>query len=187
MSQSHAFRASFGRSLSQRLDRLGSTLADLRDRMRDGIAHAISVAVADAVRAVSHAVLGTRAYRSATNSSSGSSGSRSLWNEPDDSPSKDHFADYHDEDDEDQLDDQSLEKTTEPSRVRNALALGCEGAAWWLRRSAASYALSAVAVGLVCVAAAYLVGNPLAGSILSLAALADVIRSSTSLLASSTS
>jgi hypothetical protein len=96
---------------------------------------------------------------------------------------EDGWADY-DEEDEDLLEDQPPAKTSEPSRVRNALALGCEGAAWWLRRSAGGYALTAIAVGLVCVAAAYLVGSHLTGSVLSLAALADMMRRSTSLLAS---
>jgi hypothetical protein len=188
MSHTHSFRASFGRSLSQRLDRLGSTLADLRDRMRDGIAQAVAVAAADAVRAVTRALLGTPANRDLVPSPSWPPAPRSsLWNEPDDSASDDRFADYHDEDDEDLLDDEPLDKATEPSRVRNALALGCEGAAWWLRRSASRYALTAVAIGVVCVAAAFLIGNHLAGSVLSLAALADVIRSSTGLLARSPS
>jgi hypothetical protein len=106
----------------------------------------------------------------------------SLWNEQDHITREEHWSDY-DEDDEDLLDDQPPAKT-EPSRLRNALALGCEGAAWWLRRSARGYALTAIAVGLVCVAAAYLVGNHLAGSVLSLAALADMMRSGTGLLAS---
>jgi hypothetical protein len=187
MSYTHSFRASFGRSLSQRLDRLGSTLADLRDRMRDGIAQAVAVAAADAVRTVTRALLGTPPNRDLVPSPSWSPAPRSsLWNEPDEIPSDDRFAD-DDENDEDLLDDESWPKATEPSRVRNALALGCEGAAWWLRRSACGYALTAIAIGLVCVAAAYFVGNHLAGSVLSLAVLADVIRSSTSLIARSTS
>jgi hypothetical protein len=186
MNQSHSFRASFGRSLSQRLDRLGSTLADLRDRMRDGIAQAVAAAAADAVRAVTRALLGTSANRDLVPSPSWSPAPRSsLWNEPDDLEKEDRFTDY--DEDEDLLDDQPQPKGTDPSRVRNALALGCEGAAWWLRRSACGYALTAIAIGLVCVAAALLVGSHLAGSVLSLAALADVIRSSMGLLASSTS
>jgi hypothetical protein len=94
---------------------------------------------------------------------------------------EDHWVDY-DEGDEDLLDEQPPAKSTEPSRVRNALALGCEGAAWWLRRSVDSYAVAAIAVGLVCVAAAYLLGSHLAGSVLSLATLADLMRSGTGLL-----
>jgi hypothetical protein len=184
MTSSPSFPASFGRSLSQRLDRLGGSLQDLREQMRDGIARAVAVAVGDAVRAVTRALLGTPANRHLAPTPSWPPPSRSsLWKDPDDRPSEDCFADCHDEDDEDLLDDPPQPTPTEPSRVRNALALGCEGAAWWLRRSAGGYVLTTIAVGLVCVAAAYLVGNHLAGSVLSLTALADMMRRSTSLLA----
>jgi hypothetical protein len=183
MTPSPSFPASFGRSLSQRLDRLGGALADLREQLRDGIARAVAVAVGDAVRAVTRALLGTSANQDLAPKPSWPPSSRSvLWNEHDDMPREDGWADY-DEDAEDPLDDEPQPKPTEPSRVRNALALGCEGAAWWLRRSVGSYALTAIAVGLVCGAAAYLVGNHLAGSVLSLAALADMMHSSTTLLA----
>jgi hypothetical protein len=185
MNQSHAFRASFGRSLAQRLDRLGSTLADLRDRMRDGIAQAVAVAAADAVRAVTRALLGHQANRDLAPRPSWSPAPRSsLWNEPDDLEKVDCFPSFDDEEeDDDLLEDEPQPKATEPSPVRNALALGCEGAAWWLRRSASRNGLTAVAIGLVCVAAAYLIGNHLAGSILSLTALTDMMRSGTGLLA----
>jgi hypothetical protein len=171
------------------MDRLGTTLADLRDRMRDGIAQAVAVAAADAVRTVTRALLGTPANRDLVPSPSWPPAPRSsLWNEPDDLEKEDRFPSFDDEEEEDDLhDDEPLDKATEPSRVRSALAAGCEGAAWWLPRSTGRYAVTAVAIGLVCVAAAYFVGNHLAGSILSLAALADVIRSSTGLLARSTS
>jgi hypothetical protein len=184
MSHTHSFRASFGRSLSQRLDRLGSTLADLRDRMRDGIAQAVAIAAADAVRAVTRALLGTPPSRDLAPRPSWSSPPRSsLWNEVDDLEKEDRFPSFDDEEEEDDLlDDEPPAKATEPSRVRNALALGCEGAACWFRRDVGSYALSAIAIGLVCVAAAYFVGNHLAGSVLSLATLADMMRSSTGLL-----
>jgi hypothetical protein len=183
MTPSPSFPASFGRSLSQRLDRLGGTIQDLREQMRDGIARAVATAVGDAVRAVTRALLGTSANRDLAPTPSWPSASRSsLWNEHDDMAREDRWADY-DEDDEDLLDVEPEPKATEPSRVRNALALGCEGAAWWLRRSAGSCVLAAVAIGLVCVMAAYLVGSHLAGSVLSLAALAELMRSGTGLLA----
>jgi hypothetical protein len=151
--------------------------------MRDGIARAVAVAVGDAVRAVTRALLGTSADRDLAPTPSWPPSSRSaLWNERDDMAREDRWADYA-EDDEDLLDDPPPAKPTEPSRVRNALALGCEGAAWWLRRSSCGYALTAIAIGLVCVAAAYLVGSHLTGSVLSLTMLADMMRRTTSLLA----
>jgi hypothetical protein len=169
--------------LAQRLDRLGGSLADLREQMRDGIARAIAVAVGDAVRAVTRVLLGTSANRDLAPTPSWPPPSRSsLWTDPNDMAREDHYADY-DEGDEDLLDDEPQPQATEPSRMRNALALGCEGAAWWLRRSTRGYVLTTIAVGLVSIAAAYLVGSHLAGSVLSLAALADMMRSGTGLLA----
>lgn len=184
MSQSQPFPASFGRSLAQRLDRLGGTLADLRERMHDAIAHAVGVAAADAVRAVTRALLGTGAAPPPTPSHSWSPAPRSaLWDEPEDLPSEDRFAPL-DEEDEDP-EDIPRPASAQPSPARNALALGCEGAAWWLRRGLGNaYVLGTLAMGLLCTAVAYLAGDRLAGSLLSLAALTDTLRSGTALFTS---
>jgi hypothetical protein len=179
VNQAHSFPASFGRSLAQRLDRLGDTLADLRERLRDEVAHAVGVAVADAVRSVTRALLGSASTTTSSFGRSWSSAPRSsFWDERDDARNADRFDAYDLDEEDDLLDDEPLPRPPKPSPVRNALAFGFIGAAWWLRRGVgARYALAALGVGLFCLAAALLVGERLAEAILSLAALADTIRS----------
>jgi hypothetical protein len=185
MLHNHSFPASFGRSLSQRLDRLGGTLAELRERMRAAISHAIGVAAADAVRSVTHALLGNRTGSPPSSSRPWPSDSRSsLWDVSDGIPSEDHFDPLAEEEEEDDLlDSEPVPKPIQAASTRNALALACEGAAWWLRRGTGRcYLLATLGIGLLCMTGAYLVGSQLAGSILSLTALADLMRSGTSLL-----
>jgi hypothetical protein len=99
---------------------------------------------------------------------------------------EDRFGDFDFRDDEvELLDDEPPPGSAKPSPVRNALALGFVGAAWWLRRGVGSrYALATVGVSLLCAAVALLVGERLAEAILNLATTADTIRSGTGLLAS---
>jgi hypothetical protein len=184
VNQAHSFPVSFGRSLAQRLDRLGDTLADLRERLRGEVAHAVGAAVAEAVRSATRALLGTAATPTSSSRSWPPPPRSSFWNDQDDVRREDHFDDFDFRDDEEELlDDEPLPKTPNPSRMRNALALGCVGAAWWLRRGVgARYAPAALGVGLLCTAIAFLVGERLAEAILNLAATADTIRSGTSLL-----
>jgi hypothetical protein len=186
VNQAHSFPASFGRSLAQRLDRLGTSLADLRERLRDEVAHAVGAAVAEAVRSATRALLGTAAT---TTSSFGRSWPppprSSFWDERDDVRNADRFDPYDLDEEDELLDDEPPPRPAKPSPVRNALALGCVGAAWWLRRGIGSLsALTTLGVGLLCVAVAFLVGERLAEAILNLAAMADAIRSGTGLLAS---
>jgi hypothetical protein len=187
MTHGQSFPASFGRSLSQRLDRLGGTLASLREQMRDGVAHAVGVAAADAVRAVARAMFGAGAKSSPAPVPAWSPAPRSaLWEVPEDVHNEDRFASFdgEEEDIDDQLDPKPQPASTSHAPVRGALALGCEGAAWWLRRGVGnSYVLATLGVGLICTVAAYLFGSRLTGSLLSLAALADTLRSGTALLA----
>jgi hypothetical protein len=171
--------------LSQRLDRLGGTLADLRERMRAAVSHAIGIAAADAVRSVTHALLGTRTASIPSSSRPWPSDSpSSLWEDHDGIPSEDHFDHCSDaEEEDDLLDSEPMPKPIQAASTRNAVALACEGAAWWLRRGTGRcYLFATLGIGLLCMTGAYLFGNHLAGSILNLAALADLMRSGTSLL-----
>jgi hypothetical protein len=64
------------------------------------------------------------------------------------------------------------------SRFYHALALGCQAAAWWLRRPVSrAAALAALGVGLLASAAAFLAGMGLADAALHLMNLADAVRS----------
>jgi hypothetical protein len=183
VNQSQPFPASFGRSLAQRLDRLGDTLADLRERLRDEAAHAVGVAVAEAVRSATRALLGTAAPPTSSFARSWSPAPRSsFWDERDDVRNADRFDAYDLDEEDDLLDDEPPPRPAKPSSVRNALALGCVGAAWWLRRGLGPrYAPAALGVGLLCVAVAFLVGERLVEAVLHLAAMADTIRSGTGL------
>jgi hypothetical protein len=189
VNQSQPFPASFGRSLAQRLDRLGDTLADLRERLRDEVAHAVGAAVAEAVRSATRALLGSAA--TPPTSSFGRSWSpaprSSFWDERDDARNADRFDAYDLDEEDDLLDDEPPPRPAKPSPVCNALALGCVGASWWLRRGIGTrYALHTVGVGLLCVAVALLVGERLAEAILNLVSLAVMMRSGTRLLSSTT-
>jgi hypothetical protein len=167
VNQAQSFPASFGRSLTQRLDRLGDTLADLRERLWDEVAHAVGVAVADAVRSVTRALLGTATPHTSSFDRSWSPPPRSsFWNERDEVRNADRFDPYDLDEEDDLLDDEPPTRSPKPSPVRNALALGFIGAAWWLRRGLGSrYALCTVGVGLLCAAVALLVGERLAEAI----------------------
>jgi hypothetical protein len=179
----HSFPASFGRSLAQRLDRLGDTLADLRERLRDEVAHAVGAAVAEAVRSAIRALLGPAATPTPSFGRSWSPAPRSsFWDERDDVRNADRFDAYDLDEEDDLLDDEPPPRPAKPSPVRNALALGFIGAAWWLRRGIGTrYALSTLGVVVLGVIAAVLLGERLAEAILNLAALADAIRPGTCL------
>ena len=160
-------------------------LADLGERLRDAVAHVISTAVADAVRSVASTLLGDASehFQTPHGASWSRDTSSGLWHEPDDARRERTFGGFYPEDHEDPLDDERTPEPTKPSRIRNALALGFEGAAWWMRRGVGGcYAASAVGVGLGCAAIGYLVGDRLTGSVLGLASLAGVVRSGTALL-----
>jgi hypothetical protein len=154
--------------------------------MRDGIAQAVAVAAADAVRAMTRVLLGTAASGTPSESRTWTPAPRSaLWDEPEDLHGEDRFSSFHDEEEENsdnQLDATPQPASTSQAPVRKALAVGCAAAAFWLRRAVGNgYVLATLGVGLVCTAVAYLVGAQLAESVLSLAALADTLRSGTAL------
>jgi hypothetical protein len=158
---------------------LVDTLADLRERLRDEVAHAVGAAVAEAVRSAIRALLGSAATPTSSFGRSWPPAPRSsFWDER----NADRFDAYDLDEEDDLLDDEPPPRSPKQSSVRNALALGCVGAAWWLRRGVgARYAPATLGVGLLCLIAALLVGERLAEAILNLAATADTIRSGTSL------
>jgi hypothetical protein len=187
-------------TFSSHVDRLQDTLTTLTERLRDTIAEAVSGSVASAIRETVRTLFTdqepTRAppsyYQRPTVPS------RSYWDH------RDRYEREEDEDDsrrEEWRDEESrgwrevhYEQTepakpsdkSEPKRTRfhNALAVGCQAAAWWLRRQASrASALAAFGIGLVTTMAAFIAGIGLAESALHLLSLADAVRSGTHALA----
>jgi hypothetical protein len=171
---------SFGRCVAQQLNCLGTTLNDLCEQMLDAIARAVAVAAADAVRAVTCVLLGGNENRTPTLPRSRSLAPRSqVWDGYDEHRRRDSLDVFNDGEDDDLFDYEPPVTPDEPSRARHALALGCKGAAWWLTRGIGKhFVVSALAVGVVCTAAACLVGNYQATSILNLVALGSTLARS---------
>jgi hypothetical protein len=182
-----------GRSLAGRLEHLGDTLDSLRDRLRESVAGVIGQTVAVAVRDVLRTLL-----RAPVDMAPPPTSSRSTnppfdpWYEPDDLYREDRTTTLLDHSDGyDAYDDElpehaavSEEPASRSARWGLALAMGCEAVAWWLRRQAGRCSpLGAFGIGLCCSAAAYLAGASLADSVLSLVHIADLVRSSTGVLA----
>jgi hypothetical protein len=172
--------AQAARVLSGHIDRLRDTLGALGERLRAAIAQAIGGTVAGAVQDAVYLLL-----EIPDESSSRPSHDRSLrpaWR-----GTEDEGWPWH-EDRDDRDDDTPREEiygsgtAAVPAgrgRWGAALAVGCQAAAWWLRREAGRFAgLKAVGVGLLSALTAYVAGPVvvaglcLAHSALSLQALA---------------
>jgi hypothetical protein len=181
-----------GRWLSGHLLRLRRTLDALGRRFRDSVAVAVGQTVAGAVREAVHAMLsdfsGTLPITHAPLTPP--SPSRSLWGHGGDhQPDGWHAgpAEY----DPDDLDPEAHDLPDCPappderkptSRWPLAVAVGCQAAAWWLRRRLARIpVLAAVAVGLLAAVATYatgplaVAGVGLAGSALNLVGTAEAV------------
>ena len=197
MDSSNSWPARAGRSLSGHLDRLRRRVDDLRERLREAVAHALGEVVAGAVQEAAHAVLADLPARpDAPGRRPWSRDPPPLWHEPLDRHPQDEPDDpWYDaeggEDDRDEDDDgEPLESVrrpaagvTRPARWCVALAAGCQAAAWWLRRPNGRHpVLTALGVALAGGAVAYLggplaaAGAVLAGSVLRLARLADQLQ-----------
>src|SRR5262245_33774773 len=201
MSHRSSLITTLGRSLATQLDHLRQTLDNLGLRLRDAVTHAVGETVGAAVRQTLHAAL-------AADSAPGEKYDRPVepryrdppaWPERQErsswGPSSwDAYSGWHDAEDVDNTACPEGASVPEPEGPRGAAAhvliMGCQAAAWWLRRhSARRPLLAAVGVGAACAVAAYL-GGPvviagvgLAGSALGLATLADAARASARALA----
>jgi hypothetical protein len=205
MSRIKTWTAKAAHSLSAHLDRLRETLDRLRDRLREAVAEAVSGGAANAVKdAVLTAVLASEAscvyeaeaYRA---SSAAYDPPRyrygSSWNNSAEDPyrstwERDPYDDDSNRYEPDEIDkpkNESLSPSAPGSvgrRFGQAIAVGCQAAAWWLRRkSNARYAaLAAIGVGASAGVTAYFVGPviaaaaALAGSTLGLTALSRAAR-----------
>jgi hypothetical protein len=204
MSRTKSWTAKAARSLSGHLERLRETLDRLHGRLREAVAEAVSGGAAEAVKdAVITALLASEAssaYEAPTYRTSSAAYDPpryrygSSWSPAEDPyrPSWQH--DPYDDDPDRYAPGESDEPTAEPlsplaseavgRRFGQAMAVGCQAAAWWLRRkSNARYsALAAVGVGAAAGATAYFAGPvlaaaaALAGSTLGLTALTRAAR-----------
>jgi hypothetical protein len=204
MSRIKSWTAKAARSLSGHLDRLRETLDRLHGRLREAVAEAVSGGAAEAVKdAVLTALLASEvssAYEAPTYRTSSAAYDPpryrygSSWNRPTEDPYRPSWQpDAYDEPDRygpDQIDEPSSQPLSPPTqeavgrRFGQAIAVGCQAAAWWLRRkSNARYsALAAISVGAAAGATAYFVGPviaaaaALAGSTLGLTTLSRAAR-----------
>ena len=205
MSRIKSWTAKAARSLSGRLDRLRETLDRLHGRLREAVAEAVSGGAAEAVKdAVLTAMLASEvsaAYEPQTYRTSSAAydphryGYDSSWNSPTEDPYRPSWErDPYDNDpnryERDEIDEPSPEPLAKSApesvgrRFGQAVAVGCQAAAWWLRRkSNARYsALAAIGVGATAGVTAYFVGPviaaaaALAGSTLGLTALSQAAR-----------
>jgi hypothetical protein len=179
-------------TLASHVDRLQETLVVLTERVRETVAQAVSTNLASAIREAVHALFSDSEPSRAPPSYYPSSPYRppSTWGDSER---------YDREDDDDlQREDWSTNQSRgwrdvqcdpgepmtstgeQPDRVRwhSALALGCQAAAWWLRRQVnRASALAALGIGLLASGAALIAGFGLADSALHLMSLADAVRS----------
>jgi hypothetical protein len=204
MSRIKSWTAKAAHSLSAHLDRLRETLDRLHGRLREAVAEAVSGGAANAVKdAVLAAMLASEvssAYEAQTYRTSSAAYDPpryrygSSWN----NSTEDTYRPSWERDPYDDPDRYEPDEINEPTsqslspsapeavgrRFGQAIAIGCQAAAWWLRRkSNARYsALAAVGVGAAAGATAYFVGPviaaaaALAGSTLGLTALSQAAR-----------
>jgi hypothetical protein len=182
-----------GRSLARHLDRLRHTLDTLGQRLRDALAHAVGQAVAGAVQEAVHVVLANRPSPARPVPFDRPRAPPALsWEEPAEPPWPDEADGRAQEDwgDEPLPQPASSPRQPQPRSFGRALLVGCETAAWWLRRQAGrGTAWAALGLGLAA-AVAVLAGGPLAaaglglaGTALGLLGLADAARAGVAALA----
>jgi len=191
---SRAWLRQLGHSLADRLDRLRFTFDTLRERVRAAVSEAVGQTVASAVHEAVHAVLGEvdaaqdgspRLYRSPE-------ASPPWWREPG-NPSWSGDPDSWREPAEEYkpaAELSSLPALSQPAQFRQALVVGCESAALWLRSWTGRFPIaSGLLVGLVSAALAHVGGPPAAagigliGSFLGLTSISNIIRSGAAALA----
>jgi len=188
MSSSRAWLRHAGRSLAERLDRLRVTFETLRERLRAAVSEAVGQTVAGAVHEAVHAVLG-EADRPAERSSGvyrDPDTPRGWWRDPAEPPwqdEPDHWQEYNDEEEPAPVASGPL-PAAPATRLRDALVVGCESAAWWLRRWTGRFPVAAALTVVLLSATLAHVGGPLAaagiglvGSLVSLTTFGDTLRS----------
>jgi hypothetical protein len=177
------------RSLAAHLERLRHALDGLRERLHEAVADAVGQAAAGFVADAVHGALSDRpAISPLPERRTWSRDPPPLWREDDRQRQDDHGFDRWPDADRDEY-DEPLEPSADPGpeptppRCCLAVAVGCQAAAWWLRRQKGRHpVLTGLSIGLACGVAAYF-GGPLAaaaaalaGSALRLSGLADRLQ-----------
>ncbi|HVS36389.1 MAG TPA: hypothetical protein VMS17_12555 [Gemmataceae bacterium] len=206
MSKLKSWAARAARSLSHHLDRLRETLTRLHGRLREAVTEAVSGSAAATVRdAVLAAMLAPEATPTYASPNYGSSSrpydqhryrDGPYWSDDPYRPSwdRDPYEDDPDDYNRDEAGDSTPNHTPTPSqpigRIGQAIVMGCQAAAWWLRRKTASRyaAITALGVGAAAGLTAFYFGPfvaaaaALAGSTLGLTATAEAMRRGAALL-----
>ena len=155
------------RFLARHLSHLRQTLDDLRERLSNSLAHAIGQAVADAVREAVQVVLADSSFHTALPNYRAYQPTRSspLWNDLEEGERERECTGLWPEQ-EDDLDGTALSSEPEhpkQARIGQAIVLGLQAAAWWLKRKKDRFpVLSALGLALVITWAVY-AGGPMAG------------------------
>src|SRR5262245_11198020 len=161
------------RWLAKHLNRLRRTLEGLYDRLREAIAVAVARAAEDAVREGVHALLTDRPPLSPPDYPRRNFAPTSGWGDDEDDELR-RWEENLDDDAEPEgrsearPDASANEPSTEPTRLRRALAEGLQAAGWWLRRGGRFPLLTALGAGLAVLWASYF-GGQLAGAGVALA------------------
>jgi len=186
MFPSRAWLRHAGRFLAERLDRLRATLDTLRERLRAAVCEAIGQTVAGAVHDAVHAVLGATTSHEERPSHYylAPDASRPWWRDPEERPwadDREHW--YAGEEEEPSPKSPPAPPQPAPTRLRVALVVGCELAAWWLRRwTGRCSLLAALTIGLLSATFSHVTdpgiaaGIGLVGSIVSSTRLGDTFR-----------
>jgi hypothetical protein len=163
------------RSLAARLDGLRHALDGLGERLHEAVADAIGQAAAGLVADAVHGALSDKPANSPVpGRRSWSRDPPPLWREDDHQSREGHGFDRCPDADSEEYDElleptDDLEPGATPSRWCLAVAVGCQAAAWWLRRQKGRHpVLIALGVGPLCGLAAYS-GGPLAAAAAALA------------------
>jgi hypothetical protein len=189
MSHCSSLLAVLGRSLAARLDRLRDILDGLRHTLRETVLRSVGETVGAAVREALAAVLahGTPEEEMFHSDFSPHAHDPPWWDGPaEPPPSHDEWEWLDTPPDHDCAPSTGAPAPGPESRrttVTSLLLLGCQAAAWWLRRQRQHFpTLAALGIGTACGLATYLgapvliAGLGLAGSVLSLVALAGAAR-----------
>ena len=193
MNRSLRRAARTARILAGHVGRLRDTLDLLRERLREAVARAVGQAAAGAAQDAVESLLVESPSASGPPADPYYRPSPGGWYDPDRDRSPSWDDDRHDSyrrDPDDDFEEGPPGRDESPAPAQSAgrrwglaLAVGCQAAAWQLRRSVGRLAaLKALGVGLASTLAAYVAGPVLvasaglAGSALALAALSDAAR-----------